>query len=64
MNWLAVALGLAFLLLYWLAGWVYADARRRGMPAAFWSILALLCPPSFIAYLAFRRSGTNAKREP
>jgi len=51
----ALLLGLLYLLLYWAACWVYADARRRGMLAALWSLLALLCPPSLLAYLALRR---------
>jgi hypothetical protein len=51
----ALLLGSLFLLLYWAACWVYADARRRGMLAALWSLLALLCPPSILAYLALRR---------
>ncbi|MCC6049667.1 MAG: hypothetical protein LM580_03115 [Thermofilum sp.] len=51
---LALLLGAGFLLLYYAAGWVYGDARRRGMLAGFWSLLTLLCPPSIIAYLAVR----------
>jgi len=52
---LALLLGTGFLLLYYAAGWVYGDARRRGMLAGFWSLLVLLCPPSILAYLALRR---------
>ncbi|MCC6049350.1 MAG: hypothetical protein LM580_01510 [Thermofilum sp.] len=52
---LALLLGAGFLLLYYAAGWVYGDARRRGMLAGFWSLLVLLCPPSILAYLALRR---------
>ena len=52
---LALLMGLGFLLLYYAAGWVYGDARRRGMLAGFWSLLVLLCPPSILAYLALRR---------
>jgi hypothetical protein len=51
---LALALLLGFLALYYAAGWVYGDARKRGMLAELWSLLALLCPPSIIAYLALR----------
>jgi hypothetical protein len=52
---LVLLMGLGFLLLYYAAGWVYGDARKRGMLAGLWSLLALLCPPSIIAYLAVRR---------
>jgi hypothetical protein len=52
---LALLLGTGFLALYYAAGWVYGDARRRGMLAGFWSLLVLLCPPSILAYLALRR---------
>ena len=55
MSELALALLLGFLLFYYAAGWVYGDACRRGMLAGLWSLLALLCPPSIIAYLALRR---------
>lgn len=58
----SLLLGLLFLLLYWAACWVYADARRRGMLAALWSLLALLCPPSLLAYLALR--GRRTARQP
>jgi len=51
---LALLVGFGFLLLYYAAGWVYGDARRRGVLAELWSLLALLCPPSIIAYLAVR----------
>ena len=51
----ALLLGAAFLLLYYAACWIHADARRRGMLAELWSLLALLCPPSILAYLALRR---------
>jgi hypothetical protein len=52
---LALLMGLGSLALYYAAGWVYGDARRRGMLAGFWSLLVLLCPPSILAYLALRR---------
>ena len=52
---LALLLGAGFLALYYAANWVYGDARMRGVLAELWSLLALLCPPSIIAYLALRR---------
>ena len=57
---LALLLGACFLTLYYAAGWVYRDARGRGMLAALWSLLALLCPPSILAYLAVRRRRGSA----
>jgi hypothetical protein len=40
-----------------LAGYVYADARRRGMPAAAWTALALLIPNAvgFVLYFLLRK---------
>ena len=40
-----------------LVGYVYGDARRRGMPAALWAWLVVLIPNmiDFIAYLILRR---------
>jgi hypothetical protein len=41
-----------------LVGYVYGDARRRGMPAALWTLLVVLIPNmiGFIVYFILRRS--------
>jgi len=51
---LAGAVLAAFILL---AGYVYADARRRGMPAAVWTALTLLVPNGvgFVLYFLLRK---------
>ena len=48
------AIPAAFILL---AGYVYADARRRGMPAIAWTALALLIPNGvgFVLYFLLRK---------
>ena len=40
-----------------LLGYVYGDARRRGMPAALWTLLVVLIPNliGFIVYFILRR---------
>jgi hypothetical protein len=40
-----------------LVGYVYGDARRRGMPAALWTLLVVLIPNmiGFIVYFILRR---------
>jgi hypothetical protein len=40
-----------------LAGYVYADARRRGMPAIVWTLLAVLLPNcvGFVLYFLLRK---------
>jgi len=49
----AGALGGAFVgALVLLAGYVYGDAQRRGMPAGWWTLLVLLVP-NFIGFLLY-----------
>ena len=62
---LATAIGLGVGLLvgaffaFWLLclGYVYADARRRAMPAVLWVLLAIFIPNllGFLLYFALRR---------
>src|SRR5215471_5720480 len=56
---LAIAIGCSVVAIYlMLLGYVYGDARRRGMPAGLWVVLVLLIPNliGFIVYLILRRS--------
>src|SRR5258708_2200046 len=57
-----VGLGIAVVSLFFagyimLLGYVYGDARRRGMPAALWTLLVVLIPNliGFIVYFILRR---------
>jgi len=53
-----VAIGSFFVAGYiMLVGYVYGDARRRGMPAALWTLLVVLIPNliGFIVYFILRR---------
>ena len=55
---LAIAIGSFFVAGYiMLVGYVYGDARRRGMPAALWTLLVVLIPNliGFIVYFILRR---------
>lgn len=55
---LFVMIGTAFVAAYIaLVGYVYGDARRRGMPAALWAWLVVLVPNciGFIVYFILRR---------
>jgi len=56
---LAIAIAKLFFAAYiMLVGYVYGDARRRGMPAALWTLLVVLIPNliGFIVYFILRRS--------
>ena len=55
---LGIAVVSLFLAAYiMLVGYVYGDARRRGMPAALWTLLVVLIPNliGFIVYFILRR---------
>jgi hypothetical protein len=56
---LAIPIGSSVLAAYiMLLGYVYGDARRRGMPAGLWVLLVLLIPNliGFVVYFILRRS--------
>ncbi|HZR29740.1 MAG TPA: zinc ribbon domain-containing protein [Terriglobales bacterium] len=55
---LAIAIGSLFVAGYiMLVGYVYGDARRRGMPPVLWTLLVVLIPNmiGFIVYFILRR---------
>ncbi len=55
---LGIAVVSLFLAAYiMLLGYIYGDARRRGMPAALWTLLVVLIPNliGFIVYFILRR---------
>jgi hypothetical protein len=56
---LGLGIFLGAMIAFWLSalGFVYADARRRGMPPVLWVLVALLVPNllGFLLYFALRR---------
>ena len=59
---MGVGIGAMFAASILLAGYVYADAARRGMPATAWTAIALLIPNGvgFVLYFLLRKSMLQA----
>ena len=57
MGCIALLMALLFAGYILLAGYVYADAKRRGMPAGLWTALVILIPNAigFVLYFLLRK---------